>query len=327
MKFGTFCKQELRYPMLVYGPVPSRRLGKSLGVNNIPFKTCSYSCCYCQLGKSVTMSTDRSVFYDPKKIVAEVENKLKALHNKGEKIDYISFVPDGEPTLDSNLGATISLLKKFELPIAVITNSSLMGQLDVRNELFEADWVSVKVDSVLEDTWKKIDHPHRSLSLPSILEGISEFAAMFEGILVTETMVVKDCNDDEENACETASFFSKIQPAFSYISIPTRPPADSSVKLPDEWSLNRIYQIFSSKDIRAEYLIGYEGNEFAFSGDAADDILSITAVHPMREDAILEFLQKSGSSYKTIEDLLEKKLLVKNEYNEKFFYSRKFPKQ
>jgi wyosine [tRNA(Phe)-imidazoG37] synthetase (radical SAM superfamily) len=313
--------------MLVYGPVPSRRLGKSLGINNIPFKTCSYSCSYCQLGKSITMTTDRSIFYDPKKIVSEVEKKLKVLHNKGETIDYISFVPDGEPTLDINLGTTISLLKKFELPIAVITNSSLLDQLDVRNELFEADWVSIKIDSVREDTWRKVDHPHRSLSLPSILEGITEFASMFEGILVTETMVVKDGNDDEENAFETASFLFKIQPAFSYISIPTRPPADSSVQMPDEDSLNRIYQIFSSMDIRAEYLIGYEGNEFAFSGNAAEDILSITAVHPMREDAILELLQKSGSSFKTVEDLIEKNLLVKNEYNEKFFYSRKFPTQ
>ncbi|MDD4615326.1 MAG: radical SAM protein, partial [Caldisericia bacterium] len=304
-----------------------RRLGKSLGINNIPFKTCSYSCSYCQLGKSITMSITRSDFHDPKQIVLEVQNKLKALQDHGETIDYISFVPDGEPTLDSNLGTTISLLKKFELPIAVITNSSLMGELDVRNELFEADWVSVKVDSVREDTWRKVDHPHRSLSLPSILEGITEFASIYEGILVTETMVVKDGNDDDENAQETASFLCKIQPAFSYISIPTRPPADTSVKPPDESSLNRIYQIFTSMGIRTEYLIGYEGNEFAFSGNAAEDILSITAVHPMREDAILEFLQKSGSSFKTIEDLLEKNLLVKNEYNEKFFYSRKFPKQ
>jgi wyosine [tRNA(Phe)-imidazoG37] synthetase (radical SAM superfamily) len=272
------------------------------------------------------MSIDRIPFYNPSKVISELQEKLKVLKSNGEKIDYITFVPDGEPTLDKNLGELIHRVKAFEIPIAVITNSSLLDRVDVRNHLFEADWVSVKVDAVIEETWRKIDHPHRDLSLDKILEGILMFAQMYEGILVSETMIVKDLNDDPENAEATSSFLQKIQPAYSYISIPTRPPADSTVQSPDEESFNTIYQIFSGAGLRTELLIGYEGNEFAHTGNVAEDILSITAVHPMREDAVFEYLQNVVESYSVIEELLQNDQLKISEFNGRKFYSRKFPK-
>jgi wyosine [tRNA(Phe)-imidazoG37] synthetase (radical SAM superfamily) len=312
--------------MVVFGPVPSRRLGKSIGINHIPYKICTYSCAYCQIGHSLKMSIERSTFYNPTEIISELREKLKVLKANGEKIDYITFVPDGEPTLDKNLGELIRRTKEFEIPVAVITNSSLLDMEEVRNHLFEADWVSVKVDSVIEETWRKIDHPHRDLYLERILEGILTFAQMYEGILVSETMVVKELNDDQENAEATSSYLQKLQPAYCYISIPTRPPAESWVQPPDEDSINAIYQIFSSAGLRTELLIGYEGNEFAHSGDVADDILSITAVHPMREDAVLEYLQNVGESYSVIENLLRNNQLKVSEYNGQKFYNRKFGK-
>ncbi len=312
--------------MVVFGPVPSRRLGKSIGINHIPHKICTYSCAYCQIGHSLKMSIERISFYNPTEIISELREKLKVLKANGEKIDYITFVPDGEPTLDKNLGELIRKTKEFEIPVAVITNSSLLDIEEVRNHLFEADWVSVKVDSVIEETWRKIDHPHRDLSLERILEGILTFAQMYEGILVSETMVVKELNDDQENAEATSSFLQELQPAYCYISIPTRPPAESWVQPPDEDSLNAIYQIFSSAGLRTELLIGYEGNEFAHSGNVADDILSITAVHPMREDAVLEYLQNVGESYSVIENLLRNNQLKVSEYNGRKFYNRTFGK-
>lgn len=312
--------------MTIFGPVPSRRLGKSIGINHIPYKTCTYSCTYCQIGHSLKMSIDRIPFYNPSKVILELQEKLNVLKSNGEKIDYITFVPDGEPTLDKNLGELIHRVKAFEIPIAVITNSSLLDRVDVRNHLFDADWVSVKVDAVIEETWRKIDHPHQDLSLDKILEGILTFAQMYEGILVSETMIVKDLNDDPENAEATSSFLQKIQPAYSYISIPTRPPADSTVQSPDEESFNTIYQIFSGAGLRTELLIGYEGNEFAHTGNVAEDILSITAVHPMREDAVFEYLQNVGESYSVIEELLQNDQLKISEFNGRKFYSRKFPK-
>ena len=108
--------------MNVFGPVPSRRLGKSIGINNIPQKTCSYSCVYCQLGISSQMQISREEFYSPDELIEQVEEKIKAARRNNEKIDYLTIVPDGEPTLDKNLGKLIKLLKKASLLCLQTTN-------------------------------------------------------------------------------------------------------------------------------------------------------------------------------------------------------------
>ena len=125
----------------VFGPVPSRRLGRSLGINNIPPKICSYSCVYCQLGRSLKMTSQRRAFYAPEALFAEVEQKLAALQRSHELVDYLTIVPDGEPTLDLNLGKLIKLLKTLGIRIAVITNASLLDDPGVREDLEQADWV------------------------------------------------------------------------------------------------------------------------------------------------------------------------------------------
>ena len=313
--------------MKVFGPVPSRRLGKSIGINNIPPKICSYSCSYCQLGKSLQMQVERQPFYSPKELVQEVKSKIKLAIENHEKIDYLTIVPDGEPTLDANLGTLIQLLKTLPYKVAVITNSSLLDQPQVQRDLYDADWVSVKVDSVHEKIWKQIDCPVRTLKLDSILEGIQRFASYYEGILVTETMLVQGCNDNEEEAEANAAFIASIQPAISYISIPTRPPADKAVKAPTEEAINAVYQCYQNAGLTVEYLIGYEGNEFAFTGNVQDDVLSITSVHPMREDAIHEYLLKSNADYSLIQELLDQKKLVVKEFNGRKFYIRALKKQ
>ena len=138
--------------MITFGPVSSRRLGSSLGINNIPVKKiCTYSCVYCQVGITRHYSITREAFYDPVKIYEEVANHLRKISNKP---DYLTFVADGEPTLDINLGKSIEKLKNFEIPIAVITNASLLNDPEVRTELSLADWVSVKVDANDESIWK-----------------------------------------------------------------------------------------------------------------------------------------------------------------------------
>ena len=121
------------------------------------------------------MQIEREEFYHPKEISREVEQKVKEATRKGESIDYLTFVPDGEPTLDLNLGKEIELLKPLGMKIAVITNSSLMWREDVRDDLCQADWVSVKVDAVTPDVWRKIDRPYGTLRLENILQGISDF--------------------------------------------------------------------------------------------------------------------------------------------------------
>ena len=254
--------------MIAFGPIPSRRLGRSLGINNIPPKICSYSCVYCQIGTTNSMSIDRKEFYSCEEIVNEVSEKVKQLQNNNEQIDYLTFVPDGEPTLDKNLGREIDLLKPLGIKIAVITNSSLLWDDNVRKDLMNADWVSVKIDTVDEKIWHLIDRPNGKLELPKIIGGIKKFAASFKGKLLTETMLVKEINDDIDSLQKTAKFIKNINPETAYILVPTRPPAEKFVEPPIEENINIAYQMFNGLLNNVELLISNEGTDFSYSSDA-----------------------------------------------------------
>ena len=312
--------------MIIFGPIPSRRLGRSLGINNIPPKICSYSCVYCQVGKTSKIKIKPQTFYFPSQIFNEVREKVEKSREKNEPIDYLTFVSDGEPTLDINLGQEIRLMKSLGIKIAVISNASLIDQKEIRDNLSEADLVSLKVDSVEESTWRSVNRPHRNLNLKSILKGIRKFADNYEGKLITETMLIKGINDDSQNIKKVADFLAKVEPSCSYLSLPIRPPADSWVQSPSEEVVNQSYYILKEKVKQVEYLIGYEGNAFAFTGEVKDDILSITSVHPMREDALQDFLKRAKTDWTIIEELLKQDKLVESEYGGKKFYLRKFKK-
>lgn len=313
---------------LAFGPVPSRRLGKSLGINNIPPKVCTYSCVYCQLGKTSENTTTRQFFYQPCDILKEVQRKVANANNRNERIDYLTFVSDGEPTLDVNIGKEISLLKRAGIPIAVLTNASMLWSSDVRRDLLKADYVSLKVDAVSNDLWKRIDKPHKDLKLNAILQGIQDFAEVFKGTIVTETMFV-DNVDYENEFGKIAEFLAELKKLNrAYIGVPTRPPAESWVKPAKEQAVNVAFQIFSEKlgVDRVECLIGYEGNAFAFTGNVETDLLSMMAVHPMREEAIKTFLRKANVDWQIIEKLLATDKLVQLEYERNRYYMRKLQK-
>ncbi len=305
--------------MIAFGPIPSRRLGRSLGINNIPPKICSYSCVYCQIGTTNSMSIDRKEFYSCEEIVNEVSEKVKQLQNNNEQIDYLTFVPDGEPTLDKNLGREIDLLKPLGIKIAVITNSSLLWDENVRKDLMNADWVSVKIDTVDEKIWHLIDRPNGKLELPEIIGGIKKFAASFKGKLLTETMLVKEINDDIDSLQKTAKFIKNINPETAYILVPTRPPAEKFVEPPIEENINIAYQMFNGLLNNVELLISNEGTDFSYSSDAEKELLSILAVHPMRSDAVEKFLNKAKSNWDLIEELIHDNILKEIGYSGKTF--------
>ena len=312
--------------MIVFGPIPSRRLGKSLGMNNIPPKICSYSCVYCQLGNTDYMSLKRREFFSPQKIFDEAAEKIYQLKRKGEKIDYITFVPDGEPTIDINLGKIIEKLKKLEIKIAVITNASLIWIKEVQNDLKQADWVSLKIDSAFEKTWKKINRPHGILKLKKIIQGIEEFASLYKGILATETMLVNNLNDNSDSVIKTAEIIKYINPDKAYLLVPTRPPSEDWVKIPDEYELNAAYQIFRDLNINTELLIQNEGHEFTYTSNVENELLSILAVHPMRKDAIDEFIKKANANNSLILSLIESKAIREVQYNNNTFYLKNLRK-
>jgi wyosine [tRNA(Phe)-imidazoG37] synthetase (radical SAM superfamily) len=310
--------------MLAFGPVPSRRLGQSLGINNIPPKVCTYSCVYCQLGRTMGTQVERSTLYQPQDILKDVRDKVKKVEEMGESVDYLTFVPDGEPTLDINLGCEIELLKTLGIKIAVITNASLIWREDVREDLMKADFVSLKVDSTREKVWRTINRPHHTLRLASILDGMLKFARVYGKEVVTETMLVKGINDSSHDIKEVADFLSQLKPTKAYISIPTRPPAEKWVQPSGEDIINQAYNILSERIDGVELLTGYEGSTFAFTGNVEEDLMSITAVHPMREDAMKEFLARAKADWTIVQKLINLGQLIEIEYNRKRFYMRRF---
>ncbi|MFN2165541.1 MAG: radical SAM protein, partial [Anaerolineae bacterium] len=220
--------------MIAFGPVPSRRLGRSIGINHIPPKTCSYACAYCQVGRTSRLRAARCCFYDEDEIVSDVEHRVNDARAAGEAIDYLTFVPDGEPTLDISLGHVIERLRPLGIKIAVISNGSLLWQADVRQALAQADWVSVKVDAVHPDRWHRLNRPHRSLWLSVVLEGMLTFAESYRGELATETMLVRGVNDDAAHLADVADFLAQLRPAKAYLAVPTRPPAEPWAEPPPE---------------------------------------------------------------------------------------------
>lgn len=308
--------------MIVFGPIPSRRLGRSLGINNIPPKVCSYSCVYCQVGLTTKISVEPQEFYSPMIIYTEVKDRLKELKINKEQIDYISFVPDGEPTLDVYLYETIQLLQNFGIKIAVFTNSSLIWKKEVQEALKIADYVSVKIDAKNESTWKHINHPALSLNLNKILDGILEFKEIYNGTLVTETMLINGMNDNEDELIKVAHFIVKVDPEISYLTIPTRPTPLTNIHRPERVKTKNVYRIVKSIFNNTELLDEYEGNEFSITSETEESLISIMAVHPMRKDAVENYLKKSNSNWNTVKRLIETKKIKELIYDGNTFYKK-----
>ena len=310
--------------MISFGPIPSRRLGKSLGINNIPSKKkCSYSCIYCQVGITKECTITRETFYEPGVIYAEVKKHLTKL-NDTDRPDYLTFVSNGEPTLDINLGESIIKLKAFNIPVAVITNSSLLSNRNVRDGLKHADWVSIKVDTSCENTWKKINSPLIGLYFKKHVDGLLQFSSEYQGKLVTETMLVEGINDTSEELQRTSGLIAQIKPSLAFISIPTRPPAISSVRAPFETAINEAFQIFSNTGLKTELLVGFEGTNIGYTGNVVDDIINISSVHPIREDTMMELLLKDKADDSILISLIQNKIIKQVQYNSEKFYIRHF---
>jgi wyosine [tRNA(Phe)-imidazoG37] synthetase (radical SAM superfamily) len=311
--------------MIAFGPIPSRRLGRSLGINHIPPKTCSYSCIYCQVGRTTDIAVERRAFYSPDVVAADVEARVAQLRARGEPIEWLSFVPDGEPALDINLGRHIERLRPLGIPIAIITNGTHLRHTDVRADVGLADWVCVKVDAVDEAEWNRVDRPHLSLRLEEVLAGVQTFAAGYGGELTTDTMLVAGANDGEAHVARVASFVAGLAPRKAFLSIPTRPPAESNVRPPDEAALRRAHEIMSASVPVVECLFDFEGSAFASTGDAAGDLLRVAAVHPVRRDAALDLLERGGADASVLDALLQDGVLVELEYGGRPFIARRAP--
>jgi len=306
--------------MIAFGPVPSRRLGYSLGVNHIPPKHCTYSCVYCQVGRTTSLDITRREYFPPQQVIEEVKVALEKAGSSGAQVDFITLVPDGEPTLDIHLGDLILGLKQFDIPLAVISNASLIDRQDVQAELLPADWVSLKVDAVGEAAWRAINRPYAKLSLVEILNGMLEFRAKFRGELVTETMLVSGINDTASSMKSLSEFLLTLQPFKSYLSIPIRPPAESWVKPPAPEMLLNLLEELSKRCDFIDLLFDMEEGDFSSTDDLIRDILAITTVHPMREDALRRMVARAHGSWDMVESLIASGELHSVHYREERYF-------
>ncbi len=266
------------------------------------------------------MRVRRMTYYAPAELGQAVKAKVAAVRASGERIDYLTFVPDGEPSLDTSLEAHIREVRPLGIPIAVITNASLMWREDVRRALALADWVSVKVDAANEPLWRRLDRPHGALRLEDILNGALAFARSFQGTLVTETMLVDGVNTGEAILQEIAAFVIKLAPSRSYFSVPSRPPAEPWVRPPSDQVLASAVRLFRASGQPCEGLGEYEGNHFVLTGEVVDDLMSICAVHPMREDAVREFVKNAGMDWRIVDNLVKTgKMLVQTHQGQRFY--------
>ena len=271
----------------IYGPVPSRRLGQSLGVDPIPFKTCNYNCVYCQLGRTKPVTNDRKEFFPREDIMKEVRVALEK--HAPEELDYITFVGQGEPTLCASLGWLIRQVKELTtIPVAVITNGALLSRQDVREELHAADVVMPTLDAADEATFRRVNRPWPRLRIEEIIEGMVAFREMFTGQLWMEVMLVKGLNDTEEVLFSIRDAMRRIRPEQVQIIVPVRPPAEKWVEIPHEEALMRAVAILGEA---AKVIEPYEGS-FDLSGfdTVADAMLAIIRRHPMRELRLVETL-------------------------------------
>ncbi len=310
--------------MKIFGPIPSRRLGRSLGVNNIPHKVCSYSCIYCQVGRTSNKEIERREYYDPDEILQEVADKLVTLTGINEKVDYISIVPDGEPTLDINLEYLIDLLKIFGIRVAVFTNGSLLWRTDVRAALSKADLVSIKIDTVDEDIWHRINRPKSTFKMNLVLSGVCDFVKGYNGRAITETMLVMGINDSKLSIERTAQFISKLKINKSYLAVPVRPPAESKVKSVSTSKMDFALEMFGQYNIDAESLSLDTALDFSHTGEFEEELLSIISVHPMNREAVYKLLKKANLDWTVIRELLNQKKMIEVEYNGGKYYQRNF---
>jgi wyosine [tRNA(Phe)-imidazoG37] synthetase (radical SAM superfamily) len=307
--------------MEIFGPVQSRRFGMSLGINHLPPKVCSYACVYCQLGRTNFLTILPANFSQPDEIYRAVKNRLEEL---ADPPDYLTFVSNGEPSLDTSLGKAIELLKCLDIPIAVISNASLLWKAETRSQLMQADAVSLKVDAVEKIAWRRINRPHGRLKLEQVLQGTKDFAQKYKGRLLTETMLVKGINTSPEQIEACAKFIAGLQPEMAYLALPLRSPAEDWVEAPSEQDITRAQRIFSEHFSRCALMADLPETGLSASDDPLQSLLNTIKVHPMEETEVRAYMRENHIAAERLEELVQGKQIQASDHRGKTFYSIRY---
>jgi wyosine [tRNA(Phe)-imidazoG37] synthetase (radical SAM superfamily) len=297
-----------------YGPVPSRRLGRSLGVSVIPRKICTNSCVYCQLGRTKSRWVQPMSYFPREEVLAEIVERVTATSP-----DCITFVGDGEPTLSADLGWYVEQCKKrWSTPVAVITNGCLLFQEPMQASLLAADIVLPSLDAGDERTFRKINRPHPTLDFEQVVEGLAAFRRSFTGQLRLEVMLVKGVNDTERSIRDIRRLAWAIRPERIDVAIPTRPPAEPWVEPPQPERLLRAQKLLRS----AESMTRPEHGEFEVAGfeTVLDAVAGLSARHPLRWEQAKQ-VEAAFERPGELEHLVQSGVLVLTEYRGDRFVS------
>ncbi len=229
----------------LYGPVPSRRLGKSLGIDLVPHKICTYDCIYCQIGSTTEKTLARKEYVPVREIIEEVERFLK---EGTPSIDHLSLSGSGEPTLHSQIRSIIEGIKVItSIPIAVITNGSLLYDEEVRRDLLRADIVLPSLDAVSSEVFMKINRPRPGFSIEKVIEGLVEFRKVYKGQIWLEILFCKGVNDGKEELLRMKKVVDRIQPDLIHLNTVVRPPSEKWAVPLNQKEMEEIRAFFGEK--------------------------------------------------------------------------------
>ena len=295
----------------VFGPVLSKRLGNSLGIDVIPHKTCSYNCIYCQLGSEENTITDLTNYYSVDEIIYELKEAL--LNNKN--IDYITFTGSGEPTLYKDLKKLIYEIKQItDIPVCIITNGSLLYKQEMRSNLLLADLIIPSLDAGNEETFKLIDNPNKEIDFDKMVEGLIEFKKVFKGEYWLEIFLLKDINDNEDELDDIIKIVKKIKPDRIQLITATRRVANEKAKALSDEELKKIKKYFNSKCDIEIYIPNisenHKGNTRILT---EEDIVNFLIRQPDTAYIIAKSFNENERKVKELLDLLIKKNKVREE--------------
>ncbi|GAB4335566.1 MAG: radical SAM protein [Candidatus Abyssubacteria bacterium] len=265
----------------VFGPVPSRRLGRSLGVDLVPYKTCSYDCTYCQLGRTTVRTIERTPYVP----LSEVLDQLWRVLDEGEQPDYITLSGSGEPTLHSEFGRLIHAVKaRSRVPIAVLTNGSLLWDEAVRNALIEADLVVPSLDAGDNDLFQRINRPDPRIVFETMVRGLVEFRQLYTGKIWLEVFLLDGTNTTPMALQRIRQHLDAMSPDKIQLNTAVRPPAEEYALRVSDSELMRIRQFFGDK---AEIIAPYEGTPDTQKKKALhDEILTLLRRRPCTLDDV-----------------------------------------
>lgn len=286
----------------IYGPVPSRRLGISLGVSPIPKKTCNYSCIYCQLGRTKPMTNSRKMFFSVEEIIHEFDDLIQ----NNIYFDVVTIVGEGEPTLYLGLGKIIAEIKKrVKQPVAVITNGALLYDKTVRQELLQADIVLPSMDAFDEASFEMINRPYKNMIYKDVYSGLIEFSKIYQGQLWLEIMFMEGINDSDIILEKYLGLLKEIKYDRLFLNTPVRPPAEQGVNVVGNDRMKYISETLGGIAID---LLSSKG----FYSEISDDynaVISIIKRHPMNQFEIESFLENRKGS--DIADIFNRLILDK----------------